>query len=361
MVWPDVWLVSWEDGSVRRAAVPPVAWLLSAGVALALLVLAAREVSAQGHGQFFHDGDSSFYLVTARSLFGNGAAFGRTGTGEAAYRYGRVGLPFLAWLLVLGRPALVGWSLIVVYLVSVAAIPGVAATLLAEYGAPPARAAFVLLAPGLLLVTDLVYAEALQIALILLACVFEARRRRGAALLILAYAILVKETSALALVPWVWSAWKRRDFWQCAGCSSVLVPYAVWAVWVRVRIGQFPFRARTRARTAALSAPGIGIGDALRLQSPNHAFIVSVTLATFAFGAVASWAARKYWIGPITAAFTVLTACFGRSALYYVLENLRLLSVPTVLAILCLVVARSGDASVAGERRPLRRIGSAPI
>ena len=250
----------------------------------------------------------------------------------------------------LGRPSLVGWSLVVVYLASMAAIPGIAATLLDDLDAPPLAAAFVLLTPGLLLVHRLVYAEAPQIALILLACVFEARGRRPAAVCTLALAILVKETSALALVPWMWSALRRRDVRLGFACVGALAPYALWSSWVRIRLGQFPFLTRTPSRSEALSLPGVGIRQVLVSSSPNHTFIVTVTVLTFALGVVASWAARRYWIGAITGVFTLLTACFGRAAMYYVLENLRLLSVPTVLAIICLVLGWSARTHTVSDR-----------
>ncbi len=337
-----------------RARVPSIAWLLSAGFAVALLVLAILRIAGPGHAEFFHDGDSDFFLRTARSMFGDGSSFGGAGAGETSYRYGRFGFPFLGWLLAAGRPALVSWSLIVVYLASLAAIPGIAATLVSDYGAPPARAAWVMITPGILLMTGLVYAEALQIALVLLACVFEARGRRRAALLTIAYAILVKETSVLALVPWLWSAGKQRDRRQFAAALSTVLPFALWALWVRIRIGEFPFLAHTYSRSGALRLPGVGFHDALVSRSPNHSFIVAVSLATFVLGVGASWAARRYWIAPITAAFSMLILLYGPSALYYVLENLRLLSLPTVLAIVCLVVAFSEHAA------PLRADGGRP-
>jgi len=337
-----------REGVVDRVRVPSASWLLSGGFGLALLLLAAREVALGGHLQFFNDGDSAFYLLTARLPFANASAFARM-SGEIPYRYGRVGFPLTAWLLALGRPGLVPWSMIAVYLASLAAIPGLAATLLAEYQVPPFRAVFVLLTPGLLLATGLVYAEALQVALILLACLFEVRSCRRAALVTLAFAVLVKETSILALLPWLGTATKRRDARQLLRCVAVAVPYALWCLWVRIRIGEFPFLARTGSRTGALRPPLIGFRDALHAHSPNHSFIVTVTLLTFLLGVLGSWSARRYWIAPITAAFTTLIPCYGPSALYYVIENLRLLSVPTVLAILCLVTAFSSPAGLTRE------------
>ncbi len=319
---------------------------------MALFALAIGRIRAQGEAQFFSDGDSLFYLATARDVFGHGDAFAQMGVAaEASYRYGRIGLPLVAWVLVLGRPALVGWSMIGVYLFSIAAIPGIAATLLEGYGAPPVGAAFVLLTPGLLLVTGLVYAEAPQIALLLLACLFEARHQRRAALLTLALAVLVKETSVLALLPWAWNAAKHRDYRLAGRCAAVLAPYALWSIWVRFRVGQIPIRATTGSRSEALSPPGVGLHYTLTSHSPNHTFIVSVTVLTFVLGAIASWLGRRYWISGVTFAFTVLTACFGRAALYYVVENLRLLSVPTIFSILCVVVGWSSARTDRVDRR----------
>ena len=74
------------------------------------------------------------------------AALGRAT--EVPYRFGRIGLPLTAWVLSLGRPESVPWWLITINIVSIAAIAGLAAVLLAEYGAPPARALSVLLVAG---------------------------------------------------------------------------------------------------------------------------------------------------------------------------------------------------------------------
>src|SRR5579859_2187464 len=46
-----------KEELVRRFRVPQVAWVLSGGLAAALLVLAVREIAVYGEAQFFHDGD----------------------------------------------------------------------------------------------------------------------------------------------------------------------------------------------------------------------------------------------------------------------------------------------------------------
>ena len=55
----------------------------------------------------------SFFRATALDPFGRGQAFRVAGfAAEAPYRYGRIGLPLLGWLLALGRPGLVPWTLV---------------------------------------------------------------------------------------------------------------------------------------------------------------------------------------------------------------------------------------------------------
>ena len=150
---------------MQSKRVPPVAWILSAGTAVALLVLAVPPLHTHGPSWFFHEGDAYLYRATARDLFGKGRAFAPVNrVPEIPYRYGRMGLPFLAWLLVLGRPGAVEWPLVGIHLAAIAAIPGLGAVLLDDYGAPPIGAAAVLLVPGLLVIYDKVYADTLLIA-----------------------------------------------------------------------------------------------------------------------------------------------------------------------------------------------------
>src|SRR4051812_7301206 len=199
--------------SVQRRPIPPIAWLLTAGTAIALVVLAVSLLHARGTDGFFDQAhDSLFYRFTAESPFGTGRAFVRSGNAdEIAYRYGRIGLPMLSWLLALGQSSFVPWTLIVVDLAAIAAVPGLPAVLAAEYNAPPAAGAAVLLS-SILVMHGVIYAEALLIACILFAYVLLARGHRRSAIAVLAFAILVKETAVLALVPWIWKALRSREY-----------------------------------------------------------------------------------------------------------------------------------------------------
>ena len=152
----------------ERRPIPPMAWVLSGAVAIALTVLAAGIVSRSGIDAFFSksQADGFFFKLTAQDPLGRARAFAAVRQlPEAPYRYGRIGLPALGWLLALGRPAWVVWSMLGIYVASIAAIPGIAAVLLDDLGAPPGAGLVVLLAPGIMLNNGHVYADPLLIAL----------------------------------------------------------------------------------------------------------------------------------------------------------------------------------------------------
>jgi hypothetical protein len=330
---------------VKRKPIPEIAWVLSGAVAVALVVLVAIVVQRHGENGVFSisESDSYFFRLVARQPFGSTHAFAAVHQlSEAPYRYGRIGLPLLGWILALGHPSWVGWTLIAVYIASIAAIPGIAAVLLDDLGAPPAAAAVALLAPGLLLNYGHVYADPLVIALLLLACVFEGRGRRSAALVTLAAAILVKEVAALALIPSIWSALARRDRREAARAATAVVPYLAWCVFVRGRLGVVPFLADTYSRRGSLGLPLAGIRQGLEAHTPNIGVVTAALATTVALGLVASWVARGTRNGALALVYSLLTLCLGKNAVAYLLENARVMAVAQVFALLCIVVAISG-------------------
>jgi len=322
-----------------------MAWVLAGAVAIAVAVLIALVVHRNGQNGVFNLGesDSYFFRLTARQPFGSTRGFVAVHQApEAPYRYGRIGLPMLSWVLALGKPALVGWSLIAVYVASIAAVAGIAAVLLDDLGAPPLGAGLVLLAPGILLNYSHVYADPLLIALLLLACVFEGRGRRSAALITLAAAILVKEVAVVALIPWICSALARRDRRGAAIAASAVIPYLVWCAFVRWRLGVVPFLAHTYSRRGALGLPLVGLRQGLEAHTPNIGVVAGAMLITLALGALASWVARGTRIGALALVYTLLTLCLGKNAVAFLLEFARVIAVTQVFAILCVVVAISG-------------------
>jgi hypothetical protein len=329
-----------EDGSMSRRPIPPLAWLLSGGTAIALMLMAIPVLHGDGTSYFFdRANDARFFRMTAYSPFGTGHAFVDIGFAhEIAYRYGRIGLPLLGWIGGLGRPALVPWALVIVNLVAISAVPGLAAALAAEYDAPPIAGAAALLT-SLLFIRNVVYAEPLLIACILFAYVLEARAHHRSALAMLAFAILVKETAVLALVPWIWGAVRRRDLRGAAEYASTIVPFLLWTIWVRIRVGELPFLAQTPSRTQAISWPGAGLRYAITHHTRDHVAVAAIVVITVVLCCIGAFVARDLPIGGFTATMAVFFLCLGPNALRYSEETLRLLSLPQVFALLCIAVA----------------------
>jgi len=293
----------------------------------------------RGTNSFYAEGDAATYRRIAADLFGRAAGF--TDHADAAYRYGRVGLPLLGSLFAFGRTGAVGSTLIWVNVAAIAAIPGLAATLLDSYGRPGVAGAIVGLAAGLFALYRDPVAEPLMIALIVLAYVFDAHGRRRTALVVVAYAVLVKEVAALALVPWIWRALRDRNWRDLGVVGAALVPYAVWCGWVRWRIGAFPFLAHTVQRTGAIGLPFAGMWTTWNATPHHSATILALTSVTIVAAAVAAWVARRSPIGGVAAAFGCLTVCLGPNALRFGFEIGRLLAPAQVFALIAIATAWS--------------------
>jgi hypothetical protein len=322
----------------RRSALS-LAVVLSGAAAVAVIVLAARQVVTQGENQFFASGDPKFFLLTTRDLFGTGHSF--VGLGAATdipYRYGRMGLPLLAWLLAFGQPGLVGWTLIGLNLAALTAIPGLAALLLAEHRGAPIGAALIFVLPPFVLLYGSVVSDPLLIALLLLAYLLDARGHRRPALVVIAYAILVKEVAILALVPLAWRAIRERDRRMTLAIASTILPYAAWCGWLRWRVGALPFLATTVSRKGALGMPFAGLRHEWVHRPPDSAVILTLTIAVIAFGAAGAWAARGNQIGALAAIYTLMAVCLGPRGLRFIGEVPRVLLLPEVFGLLALVI-----------------------
>jgi hypothetical protein len=312
-------------------------WVLSGATGAAVVVLAVTRLVTHGQSQFFATGDPRMFLLTARDLFGTGHGFAALGrASEIPYRYGRMGLPLLAWILALGRPALVGWTLIAVNLVALAAIPGLAALLLDDDGAPPRAAGFIFVLPAFAVLFGNVFSDPLAIALLLIAYLLDQRAHRRSALVLLAYAVLVKEIAVLALIPLLLRAVRGRVWRDAGAVAATVLPYAGWCCWVRWRVGAFPFLANTEARRGALGLPFVAFVRTLERGGGDNLMLLAIVTVTIALGIAGAGLARRNPLGTLAAAYAVVSICMGRSALDYAGEGLRVLLIPQVFAILAL-------------------------
>jgi len=348
---------------MERKPIPSAAWVLCGATVVAVAVLAMIQVVARGEHQFFSSGDPRMFLLTTRDLFGAGHGFAALGrANEIPYRYGRMGLPLAAWLLAFGQPSLVGWTLIGVNLVAVAAVPALAVLVLNEYGAPPVAAAAVLVLPAYLVLYGNVVSDPLVIALLVLSCLLDARKCRRTTLIVLAFAILVKEIALLALLPLLWRAARRRDWRSTVVVASAALPYAVWCVWLRWRVGEFPFLAQTRSRTGAIGLPFVGFFSTMAHPNPDSAVLLAIVAATILVGVTGAWRSRSNPIGTLAAIYTLLTICLGTEALRFFGEALRVLLVPQVFGALALVIgARTRTRPGVFGGTPIRSVRHSPV
>ncbi len=110
---------------------------------------------------------------------------------------------------------------------------------------------------------------------------------------------------------------------------------------MRFRVGELPFAAKDPSRSNALSAPFVGMVDALRRDTPNAALVAVALLATVAVAAYGAWSARGLPIAAAAGLFAVFTTCTGPNTTAYSADTLRILIVPQILGLLCLAYAWS--------------------
>lgn len=166
-----------------------------------------------------------------------------------AYRYQHILYPLFARGLALGIPEAIPWTLLGINLVCLGAITFLAGELLVQREASRWGALFIGLWAGLIGAVRLDLSEPLALLLMILALWVAGPgldRKIVPAALLLALAMLTKET----LVPFIvgWFAWLilQRQFRNAVILSSSVLPYAVLQIWLATVFG----------------VPGLGSGGA---------------------------------------------------------------------------------------------------
>jgi hypothetical protein len=289
----------------RRRQNPLVArqcWIVG-GIAAAVVMAALLAVGPDGHHGFYSQGDAPFFFAVSRNPFSRGVPFpGTPAVQGVAYRYGRVGFPLVGWLLALGRPFAAKWSLAVVYVGAFGAWVAIAGEHLRRSGRSPRLALWIFATPWALLclIFPEIVSEPMAAALVLLAFLYEREGRHKAARVSAAMAILTREVMIVAFVPLAWRAWKERRWAAVRDWALVLVPYAAWSVWLRFRVGGFPFLDPASSRRGAFSAPLAGWLRTLNGPLDNRQ-AWGVLIAALTVGAILFVAMRGPWIYPVFA------------------------------------------------------------
>jgi hypothetical protein len=152
-----------------------------------------------------------------------------------AYRYQRLLYPLLARALAFGRPEAIPWTLLAINIAALAGLTFLAGEQIAQRGGSRWAAVAVGLWPGILASVRCDLAEPLALFLVLLALWIAGpalERRTAAAALLLALAVLAKDTVAPFLAGWIaWLAY-RRNYSKAAAMLLAAVPYGVLQLWL---------------------------------------------------------------------------------------------------------------------------------
>jgi hypothetical protein len=321
------------------------AGLLAAGVAATVLLAV---IATSGHDALFRS-DGDLFRRVATDPFGDGSAIAAPDLYGTSYRYGRILFPLLGWVLALGRAGWVSWTLPLVDVLGFGLLVAAAVELLARRGRPVQRVLVLAAVPALWLSMAIAYSEPLVIGLTLVALLLWEQGRRRPALVVAALVLLSREVMALAFLPIVLAAVRGRD-WRTAGAWALTgAPLTAWWLWVRVRVGTFPFLDPSLSRREAMALPFTGMR---RLVETGEAradmwIVFGLAIATAA-AAVVPWrrGARGTLAGAAVGLGLLMTA-LGPNALRSPGEAVRVLAPAQVfVALVAVTTARRETARV---------------
>jgi hypothetical protein len=308
----------------------------AASAAVGAALLAGGSTSRNG---LYRHSDAPFFLAVARAPFGAIHSFGGNPLVEGvSYRFGRIGFPITGWLLAFGQRGLVPTTLTLVLIACFGLWVAFAAEHLRRAGRSPRLGVCVLGTPFAIMwfALPIGISEPMAGALILLAYLFERDGRHGAARVAAAAAILTRELTIVAFVPLAWRAWRDHGWRGLRDWAVVCAPYAVWCVWLRFRLGQFPFLDPASARRDALALPFLGWLHTLNGPLGNGQDF-AVLIATLTLLVAVLIAVRGRWQYPVTHGAIALTAvlvCFGAGVFALPGEALRVMAPVQVLLLI---------------------------
>lgn len=157
-----------------------------------------------------------------------------------AYRYARILYPALAWMLALGQPAALPWSLLAVNLLAVLGGTVACYDLLRQLGGSRWLVLAYAFSPPILIGVTAMLAEPTSLALVAAGLALAVRSRHRTAGLVLALAVLAREPSLLVPLGFGLYALARWDWKRGA---AYLLPLALpigWHVWIWAKLGAFP-------------------------------------------------------------------------------------------------------------------------
>lgn len=271
--------------------VPREALSLGLMAAVAVTVVMITVVWDQGYAALLR-GDAQHFYRVALDPFGDGRIF--AGSGEltgTAYRYGRILFPLAAWVLAVGQRRLIPITLPLVYVGGVLLFATLACARCGRAGRPAIAGLAALLVPSAFFTVPLLVPEFLIAGLVLLTYDFAEANRTRQALLAGALLLLARETAVLALAPLILPHVRRREWSAVIRWSGAAIPLLVWYVWLRARIGVWPFLDPGHPASTALDLPMRSFLAAPWRVDAGPALVFAAILGwvTIAIGAAVVW------------------------------------------------------------------------
>jgi hypothetical protein len=258
-------------------------------------------------------GDGQAYAAIARD-----PSLGRperlASTPEFAYRAQRPLFGEAAWLVSLGEPNRVPFALATLAALAAGLAVIALGALLARRGIPPRFALGIFVVPAVVGVVWGMTPELLELALItagVLAWTAKPRRRVGLAVVAFTLAALTRESMLLVPLTLVLlELWREPSRATARYVSPLVAPFAAYGAWiafVRVRVGYWPFAARSNRLTFI---PFSGLVHAIEHSSDGW-----TTLAWIVIGVIVAFAAltlgrRDEWYA-VAVAFLLLAPFLG--------------------------------------------------
>lgn len=248
------------------AALLYLGWILlrHGGDPLAFATLGTRFSVPDPAGTEGYDGQFSYYLAGDPS-----PQTVREHLDIPAYRYQRILYPLIARALALGGAEAIPWTLVITNLIYFAAAAYLAGELLASRGVSRWAALPVVLWAGFLGSVRLDLAEPLSLLLVIVAICssgMQLTRRTPLAVLLLALAMLAKETALPFVLGWAaWLAW-RREPGKAALILAALIPFGLFQFCLRANFGSFGIGSGGAGATSFEWIPFLGVA---RLAEAN--------------------------------------------------------------------------------------------
>jgi hypothetical protein len=316
--------------------------LMAAAAVTAVMVTVVLD---RGYEALVRSDGQHFYRV-ALDPFGDGHIFAGAGqwTGTA-YRYGRILFPFAAWVLAFGQRQLIPLTLPLAYIGAVLLFATLACARCARAGRPPVVGLAALLVPSAFLTVPLLVPEFLIAGLVLLTYHFAETNRTREALVAAALLLLTRETAVLALSPLVLSHARRSQWRALLRWTVVGIPLLVWYVWLRVRIGVWPFLDPGHPAGRALDVPLRTFLSAVWRGDAGAALVFAAGLGwtTIAVAAAVAWW-RRTPVAWAALSMASLILVFGQGESELPGEAVRLM-LPAQLLIATAALARPSSKS----------------